>query len=240
MIRKNIQITKEQDELLKKESYEKDISQSEIIREALKKYFYYEEFKDDCSNNKGENKIKIIDIVELNENGVDVEEAGNNPMPIKYFDDNGGLPDGNFDENNIAGKWVLLKGRHEIGTYACRTIDNHTLIKLDSFLRNITEKSIVLKSNELKETGDIGKELYNWMWGKLKDWSNNGTNYCTNSDVDSFKKGNWFVEIYIREGGIAYTAGQTKQELNNQPEWAEDSWEDVNKEQFLQEFKKYL
>ena len=39
MIRKNIQITKEQDEQLKKESYEKNVSQSEIIREALQKYF---------------------------------------------------------------------------------------------------------------------------------------------------------------------------------------------------------
>ena len=39
MIRKNIQITKEQDEQLKKESYKKDISQSEIIRKALDKYF---------------------------------------------------------------------------------------------------------------------------------------------------------------------------------------------------------
>ena len=39
MIRKNIQVTKEQDEQLKKESYKKDISQSEIIREALQKYF---------------------------------------------------------------------------------------------------------------------------------------------------------------------------------------------------------
>ena len=39
MIRKNIQITKEQDKRLKKESYEKDISQSKIIREALNEYF---------------------------------------------------------------------------------------------------------------------------------------------------------------------------------------------------------
>ena len=39
MIRKNIQITKEQDELLKEESYKQDISQSKIIREALNEYF---------------------------------------------------------------------------------------------------------------------------------------------------------------------------------------------------------
>ena len=106
--------------------------------------------------------------------------------------------------------------------------------------KELNNQSIVLKSGELKETGDIGKELYTWMWGKLKDWINNGTNFCSNSDVDSFKKGNWFVEIYIREGGIAYSAGRTKQELNNQPEWSEDSWEGVGKEQFIEEFKGYL
>ena len=43
---KNVQITKEQDKQLKKESYEKDISQSEIIREALQNYFK-EENKND-------------------------------------------------------------------------------------------------------------------------------------------------------------------------------------------------
>ena len=52
MIRKNIQITKEQDEQLKKESYEKDISQSEIIREALQNYF------------KGENKMTRQKLIE--------------------------------------------------------------------------------------------------------------------------------------------------------------------------------
>ena len=39
MKRKNIQITKEQDELLKEKSYKQDISQSEIVRKALDKYF---------------------------------------------------------------------------------------------------------------------------------------------------------------------------------------------------------
>jgi hypothetical protein len=57
-------------------------------------------------------------------------EEQDHPLPFHYFDDNGGSPDGNYDENAIAGTWVVLDGKHEIGTYAYRTIDDVTLIKL--------------------------------------------------------------------------------------------------------------
>ena len=43
MIRKNIQITKELEELLKKESFENRVSEAEIMRKALNKYFDKEE-----------------------------------------------------------------------------------------------------------------------------------------------------------------------------------------------------
>jgi len=39
MIRKNIQITKEQNKKVKKEAFEKDCSEAEVIRKALDKYF---------------------------------------------------------------------------------------------------------------------------------------------------------------------------------------------------------
>ena len=74
-------------------------------------------------------EITIIEIVELNEYGVRIEEQ-DHPLPFHYFDDNGGSPDGNYDENAIAGTWVVVSGKHEIGTYAYRTIDDVTLIKL--------------------------------------------------------------------------------------------------------------
>ena len=76
-------------------------------------------------------EITILDIVELNRNGIRIEEE-NLPLPVvtRYFDDNGGSPDGNYDEDNIAGTWLVVDGRHEVGIYAYRSIDDITLIKL--------------------------------------------------------------------------------------------------------------
>ena len=76
-------------------------------------------------------RIEIIDIVELNRNGIRIEEEDLPlPLPTLYFDDNGGSPDGNYDEDNIAGTWLVVEGRHEVGIYAYRSIDDITLIKL--------------------------------------------------------------------------------------------------------------
>src|SRR5690606_41336687 len=92
-------------------------------------------------------EINIVEIVELNEYGVRIEEQ-DLPLPFatRYFDDNGGSPDGNYDENNIAGTWVVLDGKHEIGTYAYRSIDHCTLVKEEDFrnyLMNILKKGYI-------------------------------------------------------------------------------------------------
>ena len=71
-------------------------------------------------------KTKIWGIVNLNENGED-----NNSL-IRYFDDNGALPDGNFNE--ITGQWLIIEGQVEVNDkliYAYRNIDNTTLIKIE-------------------------------------------------------------------------------------------------------------
>src|SRR5690554_2273150 len=92
-------------------------------------------------------EINIVEIVELNEYGVRVEEQ-DLPLPLatRYFDDNGGSPEGNYDENNIAGTWVVLDGKHEIGTYAYRSIDHCTLVKEKDFrnyLMNMLKKDCI-------------------------------------------------------------------------------------------------
>ena len=73
-----------------------------------------------------------IEIIELNRSGVRVEEL-DLPLPLQfhYFDDNRGSPDGNYDEDNIAGTWIVVSGKYEVGTYAYRSIDDVTLIKID-------------------------------------------------------------------------------------------------------------
>ncbi len=90
-------------------------------------------------------EITIVDFVELNEYGVRIEEQ-DHPLPLHYFDDNGGSPDGNYDENAIAGTWVVVSGKHEIGTYAYRSIDHCTLVKEKDFrnyLMNILKKNYI-------------------------------------------------------------------------------------------------
>src|SRR5690554_3499263 len=104
-------------------------------------------------------EINIVEIVELNEYGVRVEEQ-DLPLPLatRYFDDNGGSPDGNYDENNIAGTWVVLDGKHEIGTYAYRSIDHCTLVKEKDFrnyLMNILKKGYV----EMRPSKGVKKRI---------------------------------------------------------------------------------
>src|SRR5690554_6580241 len=102
-------------------------------------------------------RIEIIEIIELNRNGVRVEEQ-DHPLPLHYFDDNGGSPDGNYDENNIAGTWVLVDGRHEVGTYAYRSIDDCTLIKEKDFrnyLMNMLKKNYI----EMRPSKGVKKRI---------------------------------------------------------------------------------
>lgn len=95
-------------------------------------------------------EIKIIEIVKLNRNGIKIEEQAN-PLPFLYFNDNGGLPKGNFDETNVAGTWVLVDGRCEIGTFAYRRINHRTLVKEED-LRNFLIDE--LKKNYIDENWD--------------------------------------------------------------------------------------
>ena len=101
---------------------EEEKNKSKAVREALDAY--YKSIRDFST--------KAYKIVELNGKGINVEET-DNPMATRFFDDNGGLPDGNF-KDNIAGKWLIIHGKIDVSDkleYAYRTIDNTTLIKID-------------------------------------------------------------------------------------------------------------
>ena len=107
--------------------------------------------------------IEMIEIVKLNKNGVRVEEQAN-PLPFLYFNDDGSLPKGNYDKTNVAGTWVLVDGRCEIGTFAYRRINHRTLVKeedLRKYLISELEKNCVdVDENwELKELAARYNEL---------------------------------------------------------------------------------
>lgn len=106
--------------------------------------------------------IEIIEIVKLNKNGIRVEEQ-ENPLPFLYFNDDGSLPKGNYDKTNVAGTWVLVDGRCEIGTFAYRRIDHRTLVKekdLRNYLIDELKKNYIdVEDWNLEELADRYNEL---------------------------------------------------------------------------------
>lgn len=157
MIRKQLMITEEQEELLKEKAYKERSSEAEIVREALDQYFKIQ---------KEENEMKIVDVVELNQKGINVEEAGQE-FATRYFDDNGGLPDGNFDKDNIAGWWIIVDGKLEPAenaniVYAYRSVDNTTLIRNEEIRVNGTALGVKRYGYEFEPwKDDAGDE-----WGE--------------------------------------------------------------------------
>src|SRR5690606_36550709 len=114
----------------------------------------FKKIKKEACNMK---EINVIEIVYLNHNGIRIEEQ-ENPLAFMYFNDNGSLPEGNFDETNVAGTWVVVSGKHEVGTYAYRSIDHCTLVKEKDFinyLMNILKKSCI----EMRPSKGIKKRI---------------------------------------------------------------------------------
>jgi hypothetical protein len=107
--------------------------------------------------------IEMIEIVKLNKNGIRVEEQAN-PLPFLYFNDGGSLPKGNYDKTNVAGTWVLVDGRCEIGTFAYRRASHRTLVKEKDlrkyFISELEKNCVDVDENwELKELAARYNEL---------------------------------------------------------------------------------
>ena len=110
--------------------------------------------------------------VKLNANGVEVIEE-ENLLAMRYFSDNGGLPSGNYDEDDIAGTWVLISGEHtNYDMYAYRSIDDTTLIPLEIYriklIEELTGERLLLDSKWLEENDP---ETLDWItiskyWGR--------------------------------------------------------------------------
>ena len=190
---------------------QKEENQSEVVRKALKKYY-------------GGDNMRVINIMELNSNGVDVNDKNTGtPAETRYFNDNGALPDGNFDESNIKGFWVHVEGKHEIGEYAYRVIDDSTLIRLSS-LGRIEVDADWLEENDLEMLGWVTENNY---WGRCFDEV---------PDRDTAVVRIEFDERGTRVYATTSIVDDVQQSLNNQPAWGEDSYEDWTKEKL----EKYL
>jgi len=161
-----------------------------------------------------------IEVLELDEWGADVNDNNRGtPGEIQYFDDNGGLPGGNYNKDNIAGKWVLVPFdcRNDNLEFAYRTIDGSTLIKADSLLEDLKGESLVAGAEWFQENDP---ETLDWVLNS-KYW---GRGYDRKVDPEEA-----IIEIYFGEGGtrLYATVAGSKGESSpsqNQPPWCETSY----------------
>ena len=178
-------------------------------------------------------KMKVL---KLNEKGVEVREE-ENPMALRYryFDDNGGMPSGNYNEDDIAGEWVLVEGEHtNYDMYAYRSIDDTTLIPAEIYriklIEELTGERLLLDAEQLEENDP---EMLDWITSS-KYW---GRGYDRKPDPSEA-----IVELQFGEEGVTYYAdlegSKDRWPSQNQPPWGEDSWEDWAVEEIEKYYKK--
>lgn len=154
-------------------------------------------------------KNKYSNILEL------IEETGK--IPVRCIDD------GEFEQ--------LTKEIEALG-YRCR-LDPST----DYLLAEKLTRSELI--NALKEVGSVrvnSKELedimpltYEYFLDIFQRFVNN--NKATEKDLEDFRSGKFLVAIYFGYKTITYTVGRDAQQLANEPDWAEDLWDDIELEE---------
>lgn len=200
------------------EKLQKEGNKSEVARKAFDLYY-----------KKEEKEMKIIETVELIKSGVKVSDQ-DNPMAVRYFNDNGNLPDGNFDENQIAGEWVHLEGQHtNFETYAYRSIDNSTLVPTEIFKETLINKikstKITLTKVELEEKAEI-----NEVWEEIAIESIQATKEKTFSKEgwkDIELTDDYLYQLEFDKGGIRYYEGTEERYLEEpvgEEGWDEPQW----------------
>lgn len=186
-------------------------------------------------------EFKVIDVMELNYQGINVEETSN-PGAVKYFSDNGSLPSGKYKMREIQGYWVHLEGKHinEFDKYAYRAIDSSTLVPMDIFYNYFMSIDFILKSDELKNKGILSEKIQELIREEFKKYLLDVFNKTTAIDVFNFETGKWLINIHGLKNGFQVTAGKTRQDIINQPSWFEETFNQEEKRLFIKEFYKYF
>ncbi len=86
--------------------------------------------------------------------------------------------------------------------------------------------SVTLDSKKLQ---DVMPEVYFYLEEKFKGFVVDPNNKTTQQDLEDFRKGKYLVDIYFGDK-VAYTVGIDTQQLANEPDWAEDRWDDIETE----------
>lgn len=87
--------------------------------------------------------------------------------------------------------------------------------------------NITLDSKELQ---DIMPLAYDFLEEKFKGFVNDPNNEATEEDLKVFRNGEYLVDIYFLDDKVTYTVGADAQHLSNEPNWAEDDYNDIETE----------
>ena len=103
----------------------------------------------------------------------------------------------------------------------------------------MTRKEIIEQLKEIgnitlnsKELEDVMYEVYFYLEEMFKGFAADPNNKATEKELKDFQEGRYLVAIYFGDKRITYTVGRDYQQLSNEPNWAEDDYNDIETETF--------
>jgi hypothetical protein len=153
---------------------------------------------------------KYNNVVEL------IEETGKIPMMC--------IDDGEFEQ---------LKNEIEALGYKCKLDSSTNYLLAEKMTREkIIEQlkeigNITLDSKKLQDVMDL---TYDYLEDMFKGFVADPNNEATEEELKDFQDGNYLVDIYFLDDKVTYTVGKDAQQLSNEPNWAEDDYDDIETE----------
>jgi len=138
---------------------------------------------------------------------------------LELIQEKGKIPVRCIDDGDLE---ALTYEIEELG-YKCRLDPSTDFLLVEKtraeLIKNLKEEigSLTLDSKKLQ---DIMPEVYGYLEEKFKG-----------EDLEDFRSGKYLVDIYFLPDRVTYTVGIDAQQLNNEPDWAEDSWNDIETEE---------
>jgi hypothetical protein len=149
---------------------------------------------------------------------------------LELIEETGKIPMSNIDD----GEFEQLKNEIENLGYKCK-LDSSTDYLLvekmtrSEMIKNLKEEigSLTLDSRGLE---DIMPLAYDFLEEKFKGFVADPNNEATEEDLKAFRNGEYLVDIYFLDDKVTYTVGADAQYLSNEPNWAEDDYNDIETE----------
>jgi len=91
-------------------------------------------------------------------------------------------------------------------------------------------KGIGCVTVDSKQLEDIMPLSYDYFLDMFQRFVNDPHNKTTEEDLEDFRSGKFLVDIYFLDDKVTYTVGRDSQQLSNEPNWAEDDYNDIETE----------